>query len=93
MVEGTVIEETGRGARADELAREYKALVIAMLQNRGAWQVVDSIQQLEDPSVIADRSGYAAYLNAAQSSRSSRPRTSWSGSSWSSGGPRSTWPS
>ena len=65
-VEGTVIEETGRGARADELAREYKALVIAMLQNRGAWQVVDAIQQLDDPSVIADRSGYSAYLNAAQ---------------------------
>ena len=65
-VEGTVIEETGRGARADELAKEYKALVIAMLQNRGAWQVVDAIQQLDDPSAIADRSGYSAYLNAAQ---------------------------
>ena len=65
-VKGTVIEETGRGARADELAKEYKSLVIAMLQNRGAWQVVDSIQQLDDPSVIADRSGYAAYLSAAQ---------------------------
>src|SRR5450631_4381430 len=65
-VEGTVIEETGRGARADELAKEYKSLVIAMLQNRGAWQVVDAIQQLDDPSAIADRSGYSAYLNAAQ---------------------------
>ena len=65
-VEGTVVEETGRGPRADELAKEYKSLVIAMLQNRGAWQVVDSIQQLDDPSAIADRSGYAAYLSAAQ---------------------------
>ena len=65
-VEGTVIEETGRGARADELAKEYKSLVLAMLQNRGAWQVVDAIQQLDDPSAIADRSGYSAYLNAAQ---------------------------
>src|SRR5271166_6192630 len=37
-----------------------------MLQNRGAWQVIDSIQQLDDPSVIADRAGYSAYLSAAQ---------------------------
>ena len=65
-VEGTVIDETGHGPRADELAKEYKSLVIAMLQNRGAWQVVDAIQQLTDPSAIADRSGYAAYLSAAQ---------------------------
>ncbi len=60
------MEETGGGPRADELAKEYKSLVIGMLQNRGAWQVIDSIQQLDDPSVIADRSGYAAYLTAAQ---------------------------
>ncbi len=65
-VEGTVVEETGRGPRADELAREYKSLIIAILQQRGAWQVVDSIQQLEDPSSIADRAGYASYLTVEQ---------------------------
>ena len=65
-VEGTVIEETGQGARADELAKEYKSLVIATLQQRGAWQVVDMIQQLDDPSAIADRAGYASYLTAEQ---------------------------
>jgi ATP-dependent Lon protease len=65
-VEGTVIEETGHGPKADELAKEYKSLVIAMLQNRGAWQIIDSIQQLDDPSAIADRSGYSAYLSAEQ---------------------------
>jgi ATP-dependent Lon protease len=65
-VEGTVIEETGHGPQADELAKEYKSLVIAMLQSRGAWQIIDSIQQLDDPSAIADRSGYSAYLTAAQ---------------------------
>jgi len=65
-VEGTVVEETGHGPRADELAKEYKSLIIAMLQNRGAWQIIDSIQQLDDPSAIADRSGYSAYLTAAQ---------------------------
>src|SRR6201996_3131209 len=65
-VEGTVIEETGAGPRAQELAKEYKALVIASLQQRGAYQVVDMIQQLDDPSTIADRAGYASYLSAAQ---------------------------
>jgi ATP-dependent Lon protease len=65
-VEGTVMDETGRGPRTDELAKEYKTLLIAVLQKRGAWQVVDMIQQLNDPSAIADRAGYAAYLTAAQ---------------------------
>ena len=65
-VEGTVIPETGQGPRANELAKEYKSLVIATLQQRGAWQVVDMIQQLDDPSAIADRAGYASYLTAEQ---------------------------
>ena len=65
-VEGTVIPETGQGPRANELAKEYKSLVIATLQTRGAWQVVDMIQQLDDPSAIADRAGYASYLTAEQ---------------------------
>jgi len=65
-VEGTEIPETGQGARADELAKEYKSLVIATLQQRGAWQVVDTIKQLDDPSAIADRAGYASYLTAEQ---------------------------
>ncbi|HEX4397152.1 MAG TPA: endopeptidase La [Trebonia sp.] len=65
-VEGTEIPETGQGARADELAKECKSLVIATLQQRGAWQVVDTIKQLDDPSAIADRAGYASYLTAEQ---------------------------
>src|SRR5215472_9850501 len=65
-VEGTVIEETGRGPRADELAKEYKSLVLSVLQTRGAWQVVDMVQQIDDPSLMADRAGYASYLTAEQ---------------------------
>jgi ATP-dependent Lon protease len=65
-VEGTVVEETGRGATADELGREYKSLVTGILQQRGAWQVIDTIQQLDDASAIADRAGYASYLNTEQ---------------------------
>src|ERR1700741_2577006 len=65
-VEGTVINEAGPGPKAAELAKEYKSLVIATLQSRGAWQVVDMIQQLDDPSAIADRAGHASYLTGDQ---------------------------
>src|SRR3984957_16344523 len=65
-VEGTVIEETGLGAKATELAKEYKSLVIATLQSRGAWQVVDMIPQLDDPSALAHRCGDASYVTAEQ---------------------------
>ncbi|HXT92599.1 MAG TPA: LON peptidase substrate-binding domain-containing protein, partial [Trebonia sp.] len=66
-VEGTVIDETGDSSgKAQDLAKEYKSLVIASLQKRGAWQVVDMVQQLTDPSTIADRAGYSSYLTAEQ---------------------------
>ena len=65
-VEGTVVEETGRGPHADELAQQYKTLVTSMLQQRGAWQVIDAIQQLTDASAIADRAGYSSYLSTVQ---------------------------
>src|SRR6201997_3976417 len=65
-VEGTVIEETNVGPKADELAKEYKALVVGVLEKRGAWQVIDSVQQIDDPAAIADRAGYASYLTAEQ---------------------------
>src|ERR1700760_3435833 len=65
-VEGTVIEETGQGPRADELAKQYKTLITSMLQQRGAWQVIDAIQQLTDASAIADRAGYSSYLSTTQ---------------------------
>src|SRR6202161_3024346 len=65
-VEGTVVEDTGRGPKADELDQQDKSLVTGILQQRGAWQVIDAMQQLDDASAIADRAGYASYLTAAQ---------------------------
>jgi len=65
-VEGTVVEETGAGSRADDLAKQYKSLVTGILQQRGAWQVIDMISQLDDASAIADRAGYASYLTSVQ---------------------------
>ncbi len=48
---------------AHELAEEYKRLVVAVLQRREAWQVIDSVNRMTDPSAIADAAGYAPYLS------------------------------
>jgi ATP-dependent Lon protease len=55
--------------RARELAKEYKSLVVSILQQRGAWQVVDTVQQVTDPSALADMAGYASYLTLEQKVR------------------------
>jgi ATP-dependent Lon protease len=49
--------------RARELVEEYKRLVVAVLQRREAWQVIDSVNQMTDPSSVADAAGYAPYLS------------------------------
>jgi ATP-dependent Lon protease len=65
-VEVEVADAAPVTGRARELAKEYKALVITMLQERGAWQVVDSVQSEDDPSALADMAGYAAWLDDEQ---------------------------
>ncbi|HZC41592.1 MAG TPA: endopeptidase La [Streptosporangiaceae bacterium] len=65
-VEGTVLDEPPAGARAQELAREYRGLAAAILQKRGAWQLVDVLQRITDPSALADSAGYAGYLTMPQ---------------------------
>ncbi|MFL6134663.1 MAG: endopeptidase La [Nocardioidaceae bacterium] len=62
-VEVEVVEERASD-HARELAEEYKRLVIAVLQRREAWQVIDSVSQMTDPAAIADAAGYAPYLSA-----------------------------
>ena len=65
-VEGSVEEEPPASARARELAREYRGLAATILQKRGAWQVVDVLQRITDPSALADSAGYATYLTLEQ---------------------------
>ncbi|EKF23670.1 ATP-dependent protease La [Mycolicibacterium hassiacum DSM 44199] len=64
------VVEDGQGAHPAEevrdLAAEYRKLLLAILQRREAWQVVDFVNQLDDPSALADTAGYAPYLSAAQ---------------------------
>ena len=62
-VEAEPVAETSPGERAHELAAEYKKLVIAVLQKREAWQIVDTVSAIEDPSALADTAGWASYLS------------------------------
>jgi len=65
-VEATVLVEDDTDARLPELARDYKALVLKILQQRGAWQVIDVVQRITDPAELADTAGYAPYLDIRQ---------------------------
>jgi ATP-dependent Lon protease len=65
-VGGTRVEEPPANARAQELAREYRGLAAAILQKRGAWQLVDVLQTLNEPAALADSAGYASYLGLEQ---------------------------
>ncbi|MEP6462218.1 MAG: endopeptidase La [Frankiaceae bacterium] len=67
-VEATLTPEV-TSERAAGLAASYKALVTTILQQRGSWQVVDSIQQISDPATLADTAGWAAYLSSEQKLR------------------------
>ncbi len=71
-VEGTTVDETVPDplpGAVTELVKEYKALATDWLKKRGAWQVVDRIQQIEDVSQLADNSGYSPFLSTEQKVR------------------------
>ncbi len=66
-VDATTFEDTSADTeRARELATEYKGLVVSILQQRGAWQVIDGVQRLTEPSALADTAGYASHLDSEQ---------------------------
>ncbi|MCX4586949.1 endopeptidase La [Streptomyces sp. NBC_01481] len=68
-VEGSRVEETlpdPLPGSVTELVKEYKALATDWLKKRGAWQVVDRVQQIDDVSQLADNSGYSPFLTTAQ---------------------------
>jgi len=63
------VTEAAEPAATDEtkaLAAEYKKLLLAMLQRREAWQIVDVVNKISDPSALADTAGYASYLTDVQ---------------------------
>ncbi|MFG3083461.1 endopeptidase La [Streptomyces parvulus] len=68
-VEGTRVDETVPDplpGQVAELVKEYKALATAWLRKRGAWQVVDRVQAIDDVSALADNSGYSPFLTTEQ---------------------------
>src|SRR6478672_6545908 len=65
-VEVTEVEEAEVTAETTAMAAEYKKLLLAYLQRREAWQIVDFVNQLTDPSALADMAGYASYLTQVQ---------------------------
>jgi ATP-dependent Lon protease len=65
-VQATTVEPSAPTGRTAQLASDYKSLVVSILQQRGAWQVVDNVQRVSDPSLLADMAGYAPYLTDEQ---------------------------
>ncbi|MFF8597511.1 endopeptidase La [Streptomyces sp. NPDC015232] len=68
-VEGTLVEETlpdPLPGSVTELVKEYKALATSWLRKRGAWQVVDRVQQIEGVGALADNAGYSPFLTVEQ---------------------------
>src|SRR3954468_1825760 len=65
-VEVTEVEELAATDETRALAAEYKKLLLAYLQRREAWQIVDHVNQLTDSSALADTAGYASYLTDVQ---------------------------
>ncbi|MFF4570434.1 endopeptidase La [Streptomyces sp. NPDC001410] len=68
-VEGAGVDETVPDplpGHAAELVKEYKALATSWLKKRGAWQVVDRVQAIDDVSALADNSGYSPFLTTEQ---------------------------
>ena len=61
-----VIEDGDDSEAVRTLAGEYKALVIASLQRRDAWQVIETVNRVTDASNLADLAGYAPYLTDEQ---------------------------
>ncbi|WP_020100201.1 endopeptidase La [Mycobacterium sp. 360MFTsu5.1] len=60
------IAETEATEETRTLAAEYKKLLLAILQRREAWQIVDAVNQISQPSALADTAGYASYLTDVQ---------------------------
>jgi ATP-dependent Lon protease len=65
-VEVTELSDPEPDDETRTLAGEYKKLLLAMLQRREAWELVDVVNKLTDPAALADMAGYASYLTGVQ---------------------------
>ncbi|HWS45144.1 MAG TPA: endopeptidase La [Acidimicrobiia bacterium] len=60
------VEEPAPTARARELAREYRAVVEAILEHRGARRIADVLAGVDDPGQLADTAAYSPELTIEQ---------------------------
>ncbi len=65
-VAAELVEDEPATDESRTLAKEYKSLVIATLQQRDAWQVINTVEKMTDPATIADSAGWAPYLTSEQ---------------------------
>ena len=66
VVEAEPVGEDEPTERARELAREYTAVIEAVLDHRGARGIAAALKELTDPSQIADTAGYSPDLGIEQ---------------------------
>jgi ATP-dependent Lon protease len=65
-VDAEILGEGGSTARAEELAREYRAVVEAILEHRGARPIADFLAGVDDPGQLADTAAYSPDLTMEQ---------------------------
>jgi len=66
VVESEPVDEGEPTDRARQLAREYTAVIEAVLDHRGARGIAAALRELTDPSQIADTAGYSPDLGIEQ---------------------------
>src|SRR3954466_7722602 len=68
-VEAEILDLPAATGRARELAGEYKHVLTSILQQRQAYQVIDAVQKMTDPSELAAAAGYASWVETAEKLR------------------------
>jgi ATP-dependent Lon protease len=66
LVEAEPVDDGEPTERAHELAREYMAVIEAVLDHRGARGIAAALRELDDPGQIADTAGYSPDLSLDQ---------------------------
>jgi len=62
----TELHEPAPSARADELAREYRAVIETILEHRGMRRIADVLAEVDDPGQLADTAAYSPELTMEQ---------------------------
>ncbi|BDZ57066.1 AAA family ATPase [Barrientosiimonas endolithica] len=65
-VEAETVDDPDVTERARELATDYKRVLVAVLERRQAWQIIDVVNGVQDPAQLADMAGWASYLTLDQ---------------------------